>query len=96
MKRRNVSVRPFDVIITIYEMAMQKSDHLMQFKYGVGISEEAHHYEKRHIKSCLLLRNFSIWRKVLLSGTPIQNNLNELWALFNFIDGKRFYSLPNF
>lgn len=96
IKTGNISVRLFDVIITTYEMAMQGADHLMQFEYGVGIFDEAHRLKNTSSKAASCLRNFSISHKVLLSGTPIQNNLNELWALFNFIDGQRFNSLNNF
>lgn len=96
VKTGNIAVRLFDVIITTYEMAMQGADHLMQFEYGVGIFDEAHRLKNTSSKAASCLRNFSISHKVLLSGTPIQNNLNELWALFNFIDGQRFNSLNNF
>lgn len=96
IKTGNISVRLFDVIITTYEMAMAGSDHLMQFEYGVAIFDEAHRLKNTSSKAAICLRTFSISHKVLLSGTPIQNNLNELWSLFNFIDPLRFNSLNNF
>lgn len=96
IKTGNISVRLFDVIITTYEMAMAGSDHLMQFEYGVGIFDEAHRLKNTSSKAATCLRAFSISQKVLLSGTPIQNNLNELWSLFNFIDPLRFNNLNNF
>jgi len=92
----NISVRLFDVIITTYEMAMAGAEHLHQFEFGVGIFDEAHRLKNTTSKAAICLRSFSIQHKVLLSGTPIQNNLNELWALFNFIDPVRFNSLNNF
>lgn len=96
VKTGNISVRLFDVLITTYEMAMAGADHLMQFEYGVAIFDEAHRLKNTTSKAATCLRNFSISHKVLLSGTPIQNNLNELWALFNFIDPQRFDNLTNF
>lgn len=96
IKTGNITVRLFDVIITTYEMAMAGAEHLMQFEYGVAIFDEAHRLKNTSSKAAICLRNFSIFHKVLLSGTPIQNNLNELWALFNFIDPLRFDNLNNF
>lgn len=96
VKTGNISVRLFDVIITTYEMAMAGAEHLMQFDYGVAIFDEAHRLKNTTSKAAMCLRSFSISHKVLLSGTPIQNNLNELWSLFNFIDPMRFDSLNNF
>jgi len=96
IKAGNISVRLFDVLITTYEMAMAGSDHLSQFEYGVGIYDEAHRLKNPNSKAAICLRGFSVQHKVLLSGTPIQNNLNELWALFNFIDPLRFNNLSDF
>lgn len=96
IKTGNISVRLFDVIITTYEMAMAGSEHLTQFEYGVAIFDEAHRLKNTSSKAAICLRTFSISHKVLLSGTPIQNNLNELWSLFNFIDPLRFNNLNNF
>lgn len=92
----NITVRLFDVLITTYEMAMAGSEHLTQFEFGVGIFDEAHRLKNPNSKAACCLRSFSIQHKVLLSGTPIQNNLNELWALFNFIDPHRFNSQAAF
>ena len=74
-------------------MAMQGADHLMQFDYDFGIFDIAFCLKNAHSKAASCFRNFSISHKVLFSGNPIQNNLHEHWALFNFIDGQRFNSL---
>ncbi len=96
VKTGNIMVRLFDVVITTYEMAMNAGDHMLQFEFGVGIFDEAHRLKNHNSKAAACLRAFSIEHKVLLSGTPIQNNLNELWALFNFIDRTRFNNLSAF
>ncbi|KAL6122176.1 Chd6 [Nucleospora cyclopteri] len=96
VKTGNIDVRLFDVILTTYEMAMAGNEHLAQFEYCVAIIDEAHRLKNPNSKASLALKNLSIMHKVLLTGTPIQNNLNELWALFNFIDPNRFFSLENF
>lgn len=94
-KNGNINIRMFDVIITTYEMAMAGAEHL-SFEFGVAIFDEAHRLKNANSKATLCLKNFSINHKVLLSGTPIQNNLNELWSLFNFIEPSRFSNLTNF
>lgn len=95
-KSGNIDVRLFDVIITTYEMVMSGMDHLNQFDYSVAVIDEAHRLKNSRSKASKALRNLKINHKVLLTGTPIQNNLTELWALFNFIDPQRFFDLDVF
>lgn len=95
-KTGNINVRLFDVILTTYEMVMAGQEHLSQFEYSISIIDEAHRLKNPNSKAAKSLRLLKINHKVLLTGTPIQNNLAELWALFNFIDSQRFNSLDNF
>ncbi|ORD92996.1 chromodomain DNA_Bprt, partial [Enterospora canceri] len=95
-KTGNINVRLFDVILTTYEMAMSGMDHLSQFEYSVGIVDEAHRLKNPKSKAARSLNSLKINHKVLLTGTPIQNNLSELWALFNFMDSSKFSSLSDF
>lgn len=96
LKKNNLEIRLFDVLITTYEMVMAGQDHLSQFYFSVGVFDEAHRLKNAGSKAAKVLRALKFNHKVLLSGTPLQNNISELWALLNFIDPGRFSNLPHF
>ncbi|AFM97645.1 DEAD-like helicase [Encephalitozoon hellem ATCC 50504] len=96
LKKNNLEIRLFDVLITTYDTVMAEQEHLSQFHFSVGIFDEAHRLKNAKSKAATVLRTLKFNHKVLLSGTPLQNNISELWSLLNFIDPVRFSSLPHF
>ncbi|KAG0419041.1 Chromodomain-helicase-DNA-binding protein 8, partial [Dictyocoela roeselum] len=86
----------FDVLITTYEMVMGSQKQLAEINFTFGIFDEAHRLKNPNSKAVLALKNIKFEHKVLLSGTPLQNNLTELWSLLNFIDPAKYPSLQNF
>uniref|UniRef100_A0A0E0QS05 Uncharacterized protein n=1 Tax=Oryza rufipogon TaxID=4529 RepID=A0A0E0QS05_ORYRU len=75
----------FPLIVTSYEMAMSDAKHLAHYKWKYVIVDEGHRLKN---SKCLLLRELKrlpMDNKLLLTGTPLQNNLAELWSLLNFI-----------
>ncbi|UYI28402.1 chromodomain-helicase-DNA-binding protein [Encephalitozoon cuniculi] len=96
LKKNNLEIRLFDVLITTYDTVMAEQEHLSQFHFSVGIFDEAHRLKNAKSKAATILRTLKFNHKVLLSGTPLQNNISELWSLLNFIDPMRFSSLPHF
>jgi len=77
---------PFDVFLTSYELCLKDSMFLQRFKWSVLVVDEAHRL--KNSKSLLYqeLMGFDITFKVLLTGTPVQNNLQELYSLLSFIN----------
>ena len=59
----------------------------------VLIVDEAHSLKSRVSKRTEALKAFNFGACVLLTGTPLQNNTDELWTLLNFIDPKKFNNL---
>ncbi|XP_064998963.1 ATP-dependent DNA helicase DDM1-like [Musa acuminata AAA Group] len=75
----------FPLIITSYEVAMNDAKFLAQYKWKYVVVDEGHRLKN---SKCILLRELRrlpIENKLLLTGTPLQNNLAELWSLLNFI-----------
>ncbi|ELQ75812.1 Chromodomain-helicase DNA-binding protein [Trachipleistophora hominis] len=85
----------FDVLITTYEMVMSGMKHL-SFNFGIGVFDEAHRLKNSHSKAFQSLISLSFNHKILLSGTPLQNNLTELWSLLHFLDPIKNESLSYF
>ena len=75
----------FDVMVTSYEMCIAEAPALRRFHWRYAIVDEAHRLKNENSKLSATLRTFRTSHRLLLTGTPLQNNLHELWALLNFL-----------
>ncbi|KAH1156879.1 hypothetical protein GYH30_029611 [Glycine max] len=87
----------FNVLITHYDLIMRDKAFLKKIHWLYLIVDEGHRL-KNH--ECALARTldsgYHIQRRLLLTGTPIQNSLQELWSLLNFLLPNIFNSVQNF
>ncbi|OWZ16646.1 Chromodomain protein [Phytophthora megakarya] len=88
----------FDVLITTFEMASATDlIKLAQIDWQLMVVDEAHRLKNRNSKlSNILHTRFTYENMLLLTGTPLQNNVEELWVLLNFLDTNRFNSKEDF
>ena len=75
----------YDAIITTFECAMKEKSSLMKKNFEYIIIDEAHRLKNEKAKFSMIIRQFNSNHRLLLTGTPLQNNLHELWALLNFL-----------
>jgi SWI/SNF-related matrix-associated actin-dependent regulator of chromatin subfamily A member 5 len=75
----------FDVCITSYEMVLREKAHLKKFAWEYIIIDEAHRIKNEQSSLAQIIRLFDSRNRLLITGTPLQNNLHELWALLNFL-----------
>ncbi|KAL6703659.1 chromatin remodeling complex Adenosinetriphosphatase [Coniothyrium glycines] len=75
----------FDVCITSYEMILREKSHLKKFAWEYIIIDEAHRIKNEESSLAQMVRAFNSRNRLLITGTPLQNNLHELWALLNFL-----------
>lgn len=75
----------FDVCITSYEMILREKAHFKKFAWEYIIIDEAHRIKNEESSLAQIIRLFSSRNRLLITGTPLQNNLHELWALLNFL-----------
>ncbi|KAK2739858.1 hypothetical protein FQN57_006434 [Myotisia sp. PD_48] len=75
----------FDVCITSYEMVLIEKSHLKKFAWEYIIIDEAHRIKNEESSLSQIIRVFKSRNRLLITGTPLQNNLHELWALLNFL-----------
>ncbi|KAI9176217.1 hypothetical protein H9P43_006582 [Blastocladiella emersonii ATCC 22665] len=80
----------FDVLITTYEMVMAGAAQLRPIFWRACVLDEAHKLKNKSSKISELLKGFAMDHRVLLTGTPLQNSIDELWALLNFLDPDAF------
>ena len=75
----------FHVIITSYQLAVTDQHVFKRKKWGYMILDEAHNIKNFRSGRWQALLSFNSERRLLLTGTPLQNNLTELWSLLYFL-----------
>ena len=86
----------FHAVITTYEVIIQDVELLGQIEWRCCVIDEAHRLKNKHCKLMEGLRCIDMEHKVLLSGTPLQNNVEELFSLLHFLEPERFKSSIEF
>jgi len=76
----------FNVLLTTYEYVLLDSSFLSQFKWQFLAVDEAHRLKNRDSQLYAKLLEFKAPARLLITGTPIQNNLAELSALMDFLN----------
>ncbi|KAJ6980971.1 LOW QUALITY PROTEIN: chromatin structure-remodeling complex protein SYD-like isoform X2 [Populus alba x Populus x berolinensis] len=90
--------KKFNVLLTTYEYLMNKHDRpkLSKIHWRYIIIDEGHRIKNASCKLNADLRHYQSSHRLLLTGTPLQNNLEELWALLNFLLPNIFNSAEDF
>jgi len=86
----------FDVLLATYESILSEPTFLSKIPWRLVAIDEAHRLKNLESRLFKALQLFRFEHRVLLTGTPIQNNLDELWTLLHFVDGAAFPSLSEF
>ncbi|XP_070207054.1 chromodomain-helicase-DNA-binding protein 4-like isoform X3 [Littorina saxatilis] len=86
----------FHVLLTSYELVSIDSAMLGSVDWAVLVVDEAHRLKNNQSKFFRILTNYKIGYKLLLTGTPLQNNLEELFHLLNFLTPENFHDLQGF
>ena len=91
-----ISQHKFEVVITSYEGVNICINKLKKIKWEVLIIDEAHRIKNENALLSKNVRLFQSKFRLLVTGTPLQNNLHELWALLNFLLPDIFSSSSDF
>lgn len=87
----------FHVILTTYEYIIRERPLLCKFSYSHMIIDEGHRMKNTKSKLATTLKQYYRTKnRLILTGTPLQNNLPELWSLLNFVLPKIFNSVKSF
>lgn len=84
------------VIITTYEMVIREKGFFARQNWKYIYIDEAHRIKNENSLLSRVVRTFNSEHRLLITGTPLQNNLHELWALLNFLVPQLFHSSDDF
>ncbi|KUJ12768.1 putative DNA helicase INO80 [Mollisia scopiformis] len=87
---------PFHVLITSYQLVVSDVNYFQKMKWQYMILDEAQAIKSSQSSRWKSLLGFHCRNRLLLTGTPIQNNMQELWALLHFIMPSLFDSHDEF
>ena len=75
-----------DVIVCTYGIVVSQSELISSRTWNIICLDEAHNIKNRGTKPSAACMNLMANRRLILTGTPVQNHLGELWNLFQFIN----------
>jgi len=84
-KKLLTSIEEFDVIITSYSLLQKDIEHYREIPFSYVILDEAQHIKNRGTRNAKSVKLIQAKHRLILTGTPIENCLDELWSLFDFL-----------
>ncbi|XP_019639122.1 PREDICTED: chromodomain-helicase-DNA-binding protein 1-like [Branchiostoma belcheri] len=77
--------RDFHVMLSTYEICLKDESFLRRFEWQALVVDEAHRLKNQNSLLHQTLKEFTIHYHLLLTGTPVQNNMEELFSLLHFV-----------
>lgn len=84
-KRLIENISKYDVIITSYTLLQKDIEHYKTVLFGYVVLDEAQHIKNRGTRNAKSVKMIQAEHRLILSGTPIENSLDEMWSLFDFL-----------
>ncbi|KAJ2614577.1 DNA repair protein rhp26 [Coemansia sp. RSA 1365] len=84
------------IIIVTYTGLQIYQDALLPHRWGYAVLDEGHMIRNPDAEATLVCKRLDTRHRIIATGTPIQNNLTELWSLFDFVFPGRLGTLPVF
>jgi len=75
----------YDLIVTSYPLLARDGEELLKHRFHFLILDEAQFIRNHKTIAARIVRLFDAHQRIALTGTPLENNLDELWSLFSFV-----------
>lgn len=75
----------FDVIITSYSLLQKDIEFYKKIPFSYTVLDEAQHIKNRGTRNAKSVKMIQASHRLILTGTPVENSLEELWSLFDFL-----------
>ncbi len=84
-KKMQTEIKKYDVIITSYSLLQKDIEFYKTIPFSYAILDEAQHIKNRTTRNAKSVKLIQADHRLILTGTPIENSLDELWSLFDFL-----------
>jgi len=78
-------INRFDIIITSYSLIRNDIEHYEIYDFEVIVLDEANHIKNPNTKISNTVKRLNSSYRYVLTGTPVENNLKELWSIYSFV-----------
>lgn len=79
------SIDKYHVVITSYNLLQKDIEVYKELSFDYVVLDEAHHIKNRGTRNAKSVKQIKASHRLVLTGTPIENSLEELWSLFDFL-----------
>lgn len=83
--KNNTFIKKYDLIITTYAL-IQRHESLKTYSWHYVILDEAQAIKNPGTKQTKSVKKLNAYNRIILTGTPIENKLSDLWSLYDFIN----------
>lgn len=84
-RKKTLSDKKWDVLITSYGLVQKDIELYEQMSFGYLILDEAQAIKNRETRNARSVKKIPARHKLILTGTPLENSLEDLWSLFDFL-----------
>lgn len=74
-----------DLVITSYALIRRDLDLYLQYRFSVAVLDEAQHIKNRSTQNSRAVKKIQAHHKLVLTGTPIENSVTDLWSIMDFL-----------
>ncbi len=96
MKMQDQAKPDFPIVVTSYEICMNDKKVLANYQWRYIIVDEGHRLKNMNCRLIKDLMTYNSANRLLITGTPLQNNIAELWSLLHFLLPEVFNDLDSF
>ncbi|HEY4439725.1 MAG TPA: SNF2-related protein, partial [Candidatus Elarobacter sp.] len=79
-------IHDYDIVITSYALARLDAHHLERFRFRTLVLDEAQNAKNPSSQIAKVVRGLQADHRLALTGTPVENSLRDLWAIFGFVE----------
>ncbi len=83
--RRWKNVDKADLVITSYALMRRDIEKHLEYTYSIAILDEAQHIKNRATQNALSAKKLKADHRLVLTGTPIENGVTDLWSIMDFL-----------
>jgi len=74
-----------DVVVTSYALIRRDADRYRELEFDTAVLDEAQHIKNRQTQNAQAVKSIRARRRLVLTGTPIENSVLDLWSIFDFL-----------